>query len=103
MKYAVVKVNGMQFKVSEGSNIEVLSFPGNEGDKIELKDVLLLADDKSLKIGKPFVKDSVVKAKIIKQFLGKKIDILKFKAKTGYKRKSGFRPKKTLLLIQEIV
>ena len=42
------------------------------------------------------------KAEVLNQNLGEKIVVSKFKAKTGYRRKLGFRPRKTTLLIKKI-
>ncbi|MCL5090394.1 MAG: 50S ribosomal protein L21 [Patescibacteria group bacterium] len=102
MKYAVVKISGSQYKVSEGDEIEVSRFPEEEGKTIELKEVLLLVDGKQVKIGKPMIKEAQVVAKVMKQFLGEKVDIFKFRAKTGYRRKTGFRAQRTLLKIEKI-
>jgi len=102
MKYAVVKIQGMQFKVSEGDQLAVNRLPGKEGEKVEFAEVLLVKEDGQVKIGRPVVKGSQVTAKVTKQFLGPKLDIFKFKAKTGYRRKMGFRPQKTLIQVEKI-
>ena len=103
MKYAVVKISGSQFKVSEGVQLEVTKLSGKEGEAIDLNEVLLFSDGKTIKVGKPFVAGVSVKAKILNNFQGEKIHIHKFKAKTGYRRKMGFRPQKTLIQIDKII
>lgn len=102
MKYAVVKISSLQYKVNEGSKIEVEKLPFKEGEEVELKDLLMIVEDNKVKIGRPILKGASVKAKVLKHFLGKKLDVFKFKAKTGYRRKIGFRPAKTALLIEKI-
>lgn len=102
MKYAVVEVNGSQFKVQEKDKVEVNKISQKEGETITLDKVLLLMDGSKLKVGKPLLKEVKVEAKILKNFLGEKLAIFKFKAKTGYRRKMGFRPQKTLLSIEKI-
>lgn len=103
MKYAVVKIGGSQFKVKEGMKLEVAKLIGKEGNILDLKEVFLLAGNSDLKVGKPIVEKAIVKAKILKHFQGKKLHISKFKAKTGYQRKIGFRPQKTQLEIEKII
>lgn len=103
MKYAIVKINGFQFKVKEGDQIEVSRSPIKDGEKTELKDVLLYNNEGKLKVGNPYLKDVKVEAKVLKHFLDEKIFVRKFKAKTGYRRKTGFRAQKTLLGIEKIV
>ena len=102
MIYAVVKVNGAQYKVQEKDQIEVDKVSEKEGESVGLEDVLLFVDGAKVKIGKPRLKDIKVEAKLMKNYLGKKLAIYKFKAKTGYRRKTGFRPKKSLLSIEKV-
>lgn len=99
MKYAVIKISGAQYKVAEGDKICVTGFIGKIGEEIEIKEVLLFVEDEQVSFGKPFLKDIKVKAQILEQKLGEKVVVSKFKAKTGYHRKSGFRAKETILLI----
>jgi len=102
MKYAVVKISGSQFIVSEGDEIEVNKRPEKEGEKIEISEVLLLVDNNKISIGQPIIDKSEVKVKVLNHFKGEKVRIAKFKAKTGYRRVMGFRPQKTLLKIENI-
>lgn len=103
MKYAVVKINSSQFKVQEKDQIEVSRMPRDEGESFDLENVLLFVDGAKVRIGKPQLKEVKVEAKTLKNYLGEKLDIYKFKAKTGYRRKTGFRPQKSLLSIEKIV
>ncbi len=102
MKYAVVSFNGFQYKVQEKDKIETSRVAKKEGEIIDMAEVLLYTDGSKLKVGKPFLKEIKVKAKLIKNFLGEKLDVFKFRAKTGYRRKIGFRPQRTLLEIESI-
>lgn len=103
MKYAVVKISGLQFKVSEGMQFDVNRLDLKEGEVVDFKEVLLIAGEKEVRIGKPLVKGATIEVKVLKQFQGPKLDIFKFKAKTGYRRKIGFRSQKTLLSVEKIV
>lgn len=99
MKYAVIRIKGQQYKVSEGDEILV----GKLADKKLKAEVLLLADNGKVKVGKPTVKGAKVKIKIVKQEeKGEKLYVQKFKAKSRYRRKMGFRPLYTRLLIEKI-
>jgi len=102
MKYAIVRIQGTQLKASEGAQIEVSRLPQKEGEEIKFPEVLLMVEDGQVKIGRPVIEGSQVTAKVVKHFLGPKLDIFKFKAKTGYRRKMGFRPQRTLIQIQKI-
>ena len=102
MKYAVVKINGSLFKVQEKDQIEVSRVPWKEGETVSLDDVLLFVDGTKIKIGTPRLKDVHIEAKLTKNYLGDKLSIYKFKAKTGYRRKTGFRAQKSLLSIEKL-
>ena len=102
MKYAVAKIAGQQYKIGEGNEIEVLGNLGDKGKEISFADILLVSLDGKTKIGTPIVKGCLVKAEVIDHKLGSKVIISKFKAKTGYRRKRGFRPQNTSLLIKSI-
>lgn len=103
MKYSVVKIKGPQFKVQEKDQIEVDRISQKEGETFNLENVMLLVDGAKIKIGKPLLNDVKVEVKVLKNYLGDKLDIYKFKAKTGYRRKTGFRSQKSLLSIEKIV
>lgn len=103
MNYAIVKIGSSQYKVDEGMKLEVDKLSFKKGDKIELKEVLLTLKDDKVTLGQPFVKDALVKATVLDNIKGPKIDVYKFKAKTGYRRKMGFRSQKTTLQIENIV
>ncbi|KKQ51593.1 50S ribosomal protein L21 [Candidatus Woesebacteria bacterium RIFCSPHIGHO2_01_FULL_39_17] len=97
-KYAVIKIKGNQYRVSEGDEILV--------DKLDGKpeaEVLLSVDGEKIKVGKPKVRGAAVKIKVVNQEeKGKKITVLKYKAKSRYRRKKGFRPVHTKVLIENI-
>lgn len=99
-KYAVIRLQGRQYEVTEGQEILV--------DKVvDLKsiapEVLLVSDDGKVKVGKPTVKDAKVTVKVIDEIVkGEKVEVYKFKAKSRYKRHTGFRPKHTRILIEKI-
>lgn len=102
MKYAVAKIAGMQYLVSEGDQIVVNRLKEKEGQVMDFSEVLLLVDEKKVTIGQPLVKDGKVSAKVVSHFQGEKVRIAKFKAKTGYRRVTGFRPQLTSLKIEKI-
>lgn len=99
-KYAVVRVGGKQYKAEEGKEILVdkLSDP-----KKFTSETLLVVDGDKVEVGKPTLKNEV-KFKIISEMeKGEKVEIYKFKAKSRYKRHTGFRPQYTRLLVEKIV
>jgi large subunit ribosomal protein L21 len=103
MEIAVIKTGGKQYIVSPKQKIKIEKVAGEEGDKVEFKEVLLFSNDKIIEIGKPLIKGAKVVAKILKQGRGDKIIIFKYKAKKRYQKKAGHRQFFTEVEISEII
>lgn len=100
MKYAVIRLNGKQYKVSEKE--EILVDKLSDPKKVEAE-VLLVSDGDKVSMGKPVLKEANVSFKVVKdEEKGDKIDVFKFKAKSRYRRHTGFTPRFTRLLVQSI-
>jgi large subunit ribosomal protein L21 len=100
--YAIVRVGGKQYRVEKGDSLVVDRLREDEGAKVALEP-LLLADgaDKTV-----FDRDGLAKVKVDAVVTGhergKKVHVLKFKPKRGYKRRSGHRSDLTRLEIKDI-
>lgn len=100
MKYAVVRIGGKQYKAEEGKEILVDKVADPKKVVVE---TLLVNDGEKVRVGKPVVKDAVIKVKVLAEAeKGQKIDVYKFKAKSRYRRHTGFRPLYTKLLVEKI-
>lgn len=100
--YAVVEIQGKQYKVSEGTRVKSEKIDEKEGSKIKLDKVLLFSDGKKINIGHPYLKDVIIKGEIISQFKDKKKIIFKFRRRKASQTKQGHRQKLTLIEIKEI-
>ncbi len=100
---AVIKTGGKQYLVKEGDTIRVEKLDAKEGDTLNL-DVLLLTDEdgKNAKVGTPTVKGASVAAKVGATAKADKVMVVKFHAKTRYKRRNGHRQPFTELKIERI-
>jgi len=99
-KYAVVRIGGKQYKAVEGK--EILVDKLTDPKKFEVE-TLLLVDGEKVQVGKPVIKEAKIKIKVVTDIeKGEKIEIYKFKAKSRYKRHTGFRPQYSRLLIEKI-
>ena len=83
--------------------VDIEKIPGDEGDTIELSNVLFIADGENYSIGKPNLEGTIVKATIVEQGKQKKIIVFKYKNKTRYRRKIGHRQHYTRLAIGDIL
>ncbi len=89
--YAVVKTGGKQYKVTEGEYLKVEKLEGNEGDAIELDQVLMIADGDKLKIGSPMVDGGKVTATIKSHGRHDKVEIMKFRRRKHHQKRTGHR------------
>jgi len=81
--YAVIKTGAKQHKVSEGDILSVEKLDGNKGDEVVFSDVLMVSDDKEIKVGKPFVDGAKVVGEIIAQKKGPKLTVYHMKRRKG--------------------
>lgn len=100
--YAIIQTGGKQYKVSPGDEIKVEKIDAQPGDLITIDKVLMVSDEGKLNIGRPYLEDVVVKARILKHGKSKKIIVFKFKRRKNYKRKKGHRQFYSLIKIEEI-
>ena len=98
-KYAVIRLMGRQYKVTEGEEVLVDKMT----DLKVVPEVLMAVDGEIVKIGKPVLKDVKVDVKILKEMeMGEKIEVYHFKAKSRYRKHTGFRPQYTRILVEKI-
>lgn len=101
MKYAVFEVSGNQYKAGEGEELYVQGL--KIGDKsTDFDKVLLLVDEENVVVGNPYIEGASVKASIIGEEKGDKVRILKYKAKSRYRRRAGFRPKYVRIKVEKL-
>lgn len=99
-KFAVIRIQGKQYRVTEGE--EILVDKINDLTKIE-PEVLLFVEGDKVEIGDPVLKKAKVKIKVLAELeKGVKVDIFKYKAKSRERRHIGFRAQHTRLLIEKI-
>ena len=99
--YAIIRAGGKQAKVHPG---DVIDIERVKGDSTELTfEPLLVVDDDGTAVSdiSKLAKASV-KAKVLGESQGPKIDIFKYKNKTGYRRRQGHRQKYTRIEITGI-
>jgi large subunit ribosomal protein L21 len=99
--YAIIRAGGKQSKVQSG---DVLDIERVKGDETELTfEPLLVVDDEGNAVSDlTELAKASVQAKILGESHGPKIDIFKYKNKTGYSRRQGHRQKYTRIEITEI-
>ena len=99
---AIIVTGGKQYTVSEGDVLFVEKLNVEAEETVKFEQVLAVIDGETVKIGTPVVEGAVVEAKVVKNGKGKKIDIIRYKAKKGEKRHIGHRQPYTKVEITKI-
>ena len=100
--YAIVKVGGKQYRVEKGDSLLVDRMPDDEGAKVALQPLLFKGDKDDAVFAGADLEKVKVEAVVKGHERGKKIHVLKFKPKRGYKRRYGHRSDLTRIEIGEI-
>jgi len=99
---AVIVTGGKQYTVAEGDVLFIEKLNAEAEAVVKFDEVLAVLDGENSKIGAPVVEGAAVEAKVIKNGKGKKITVLKYKAKKNEKKKMGHRQPYTKVEITKI-
>lgn len=100
--YAVIRTGGKQYRVSEGAVLRVERVDAATGAKVQFDEVLMVGGGNKVKLGTPLIKGGKVTAEVLSQGKAKKIEVVKFKRRQGYKRQLGHRQPYTEIKITGI-
>ncbi len=89
--FAVIETGGKQYKVSVGDKIKVEKLEVVPGNSFAFDKILLISDETSFKLGRPYLMGAKVEAKIIRQARDRKKIVFKYHAKARYRKKKGHR------------
>lgn len=99
--YAIVRSGGRQHKVSVGDVLQVDRLSSEPGSTVELAP-LLVVDGGKVTAEPAKLARCRVTAEILGELKGPKIDIMTYKAKTGYRRRLGHRQRYTQVKVTDI-
>lgn len=100
--YAVIKTGGKQYSVTPGEEVKLEKLEGGVGDTVTFEQVLLTSDGDNIRVGKPYLENTKVVGRITRQGKDRKIVVLKYKRRKGYRRKQGHRQCFSLVKIENI-
>ncbi len=100
--YAVVTTGGKQYRVEAGSEFVIERLAEEAGTSVTFDRVLLIGDGEAITIGTPTVDGASVSGTVLREELGPKLIIFKFKQKATYRRTRGHRQHLVRVRIDEI-
>ncbi|MDR2835438.1 MAG: 50S ribosomal protein L21 [Bacteroidales bacterium] len=99
--YAVVDIQGQQFKVEKGTKLFVNRLENEEGSDVNFEKVLLIENEDKVEVGSPILNVSVT-AKVLKHCKGETVLVFKKKRRKGYQKLNGHRQYLSEIEIQDI-
>ena len=99
--YAVIRAGGKQHKVTKGDVLDVELLKG-DSSSIEFTPLLVVDDKGKARIGKTELGKARVTAKVVGETKGAKVEVMKYRNKTGYRRHNGHRQRYTTIQIADI-
>ena len=103
--YAIVDMQGQQFKVETGRKLFIHRIEETEqGSTVEFEKVMLVDNEGAITVGAPFVEGAKVVCEVLDNTVrGEKVLVFHKKRRKGYKKMNGHRQNFTQVLVKEIV
>lgn len=102
--YAIVEINGQQFKVEEGKKLFVNHIQGAESGQAVEFDKVLLVDNGTITVGAPTVEGAKVVCEVLSPLVkGDKVLVFHKKRRKGYRKLNGYRHQYTELSIKQVI
>ena len=103
--YAIVEINGQQFKAEEGKKLFVHHIKdAAEGQTVEYEKVLLVDKDGAVQVGAPTVEGAKVVCEVVNPLVkGDKVIVFKMKRRKDYRKKNGHRQQYTEIVIKSVI
>ena len=103
--YAIVEINGQQFKVEQGMKLYVHHIKDVEAGKtVEFDKVLLVDKEGAVTVGAPTVEGAKVVVEVVNPLVkGDKIIVFKMKHRKDYRKKNGHRAQFTQVEVKQVI
>lgn len=99
--YAIIRTGGKQYKVASGDQIEIDRLHADQGETVTFPAVLVV-DGEDIKATASDLDGFVVSGEVVSHGRGKKIRVVNYHAKTGWKKARGHRSELTRVKITGI-
>jgi len=103
--YAIVDIQGQQFKVEEGKKLFVHHIKdAEEGKTVEFDKVLLVDADGAVTVGSPTVEGAKVVVKVLNPLVkGEKVIVFKMKRRKDSRKRNGHREQFTQVEVKQVI
>ena len=103
--YAIVEINGQQFKAEQGKKLFVHHMKDVEaGNTVEFDKVLLVDKEGAISVGAPTVEGAKVVVEVVNPLVkGDKVIVFKMKRRKDYRKKNGHREQFTEVEVKQVI
>jgi len=89
--YAIIEDSGTQLRVEQGQTLRIDCRDAEPGSQVTFERVLLVADEKGVRIGRPLVEGAKVTAEVVGEAMGPKLEVVKVRRRKSSRRHTGHR------------
>jgi large subunit ribosomal protein L21 len=100
--YAIIEDSGAQFRVEKGQELDIDCRDAQQGATVTFDRVLLVADEKGIRVGRPVVEGAKVTAEVVADVKGPKVEIVKVRRRKSSRRHTGHRQPYLRVRVTEI-
>ena len=100
--YAIAETSGQQFWFEVDKYYDIDRLNAKEKDKITLDKILLIKQNDSVSIGKPYIKNAKIELEVVSHKRDKKVIVYKMRPKKKTRRKMGHRQELTRVMVKSI-
>jgi large subunit ribosomal protein L21 len=100
MMYAIIRAGGKQSKVSEGDVLDVERLKAT--GEVTFVPLLIVKDDGTVISDAKKLEKAKVTAEILGEHRGDKVEVFKYKNKSGYRRRAGHRQTYSTIKVKKI-
>lgn len=101
--YVIVEIQGQQFKVQTDQKLYVQRLKAEIGSELEFDKVMLVDNEKEVKVGTPYVEGAKVMVEVLAHVKGDKVLVFKKKRRGGYQTLNGHRQQFSQIQIKQII
>ena len=101
--YAIIEDSGTQLRVEKGQTLDIDCREATAGSTVTIDRVLLVADEKGVRVGRPTVEGAQVTAEVIGRTQGPKLEVVKLRRRKSSRRHTGHRQPYLRVRVTDIV
>ena len=101
--YAIVDIQGQQFKVEKDQKLFVHRINAEDGSQVEFDKVLLVDNNGTVTVGAPTIDGAKIVVEVLDQVKGDKVLVFHKKRRKGHRKLNGHRQQFSEVIVKDII